>query len=60
MNGIDSSKWLQQPKLDVIKASDKDSNNVSDFILRAKQTHTDPNPEKKGTVNGAKIVKGGK
>lgn len=60
MNGIESSKWLQQPKLDVIKASEKGNNNESDFILHAKQSHTEPNTEKKDMVNGAKVAKGGK
>jgi len=41
MRGIEASKWLQMPKLDVIKSADKNNkNNVeesSDFTLRAKQ-----------------------
>ncbi len=37
MNAIEASAWLHQPKLDVIKAPEKDQESItSDFVLRAK------------------------
>ncbi|MDH3832240.1 MAG: PilN domain-containing protein [Gammaproteobacteria bacterium] len=37
MRNIDSSEWMAQPKLEVIKTKDGDSRRSAEFILRASQ-----------------------
>lgn len=55
MKGIEASKWLQLPKLDVIKAPDKkDAGLASDFTVRAKQGNKDDDIAVTTDVKGAK------
>lgn len=55
MNAIDASPWLHKPKLDVIRAPEKDdTGSSSDFVLRAKlgedDTQAAASDAKKATV----------
>ncbi len=47
MRNIDSSEWMAQPKLEVIKTKDGDSRRSAEFILRAGQA-TPANESKTG------------
>jgi len=41
MRNIDNSKWMSQPKLDVIETKDDDHRRTAEFILRASQAAPD-------------------
>ena len=41
MRNIDNSKWMTQPKLDVIETKDDDHRRTAEFILRASQAAPD-------------------
>jgi len=41
MRNIDNSKWMNQPKLDVIETKDDDHRRTAEFILRASQAAPD-------------------
>jgi len=42
MRNIDGSKWMTQPKLDVIQTQDKDNKRIAEFTLRAGQATPSP------------------
>jgi len=41
MRNIDNSRWLSQPKLDVIKTRDGKRRRTAEFVLRARQANPD-------------------
>jgi type IV pilus assembly protein PilN len=58
MNAIDDSLWLHKPKLDVIKAPEKEeAGPSSDFVLRAKLGEDDVQPAVSETKKAAVATK---